>query len=67
MLERTGEWRFLGLDDALEYFGHESRDKDAHHDALTDARLAAKVYMELMKLPPLKVAELGFMFEEEEE
>ena len=51
----------ISLDDALEHFGHERRDLDKPHDALEDARCAAKVYMSIMAMPEMKKAKLGFM------
>ena len=49
------------LDDALEYFGYDRRKEDEFHDALDDARLAAKVYMKAIRLTPLKDSGLGFI------
>lgn len=63
--KRTGNWKVMSLDDALEHFGFERRDEDAAHDALVDARLAAVVYMEASQLTPLKRCPLGFANEEE--
>ena len=48
------------LDDALEHFGHDRRDVDKPHDALEDARCAAKVYMSIMAMPDMKKGKLGF-------
>ena len=59
--KRTENWKLWSLDDALEHFGYARRQEDANHDALHDARLAAKVYMEAIKLPPLKTIDMGFI------
>ena len=48
------------LDSVLEHFGFEPRDEEEKHDAIRDCELTAKIYMELMKLPEPKRAELGF-------
>ena len=48
------------LDDALEYFGHERRDLEKFHEALEDARCAAKVYMSIMQMPEMKKSGLGY-------
>ena len=39
----------FSLDDLLERFGFDRREEDATHDALTDARLTAQVYLAMMK------------------
>ena len=65
MCERVPETKTFILDDVLEHFGFERREEGARHDAREDCTLSAKVYMELMKHPPLKVAELGFDYQEE--
>ena len=52
--------KIKSLDNLLEHFGFEPRDEDVLHNAILDCQLTAKVYMELMKLPPPKVMELGF-------
>ena len=64
--KRTGNWKLIGLDDALEHFCLEPRDENENHDALKDARLAAQVYMAASLLPSLKSSLLGFINEEEE-
>ena len=56
----------IGLDDALDHFGFKQRGEDDAHDALVDARLAAKVYMEASMLPPLKSSLLGHVNEEKQ-
>ena len=61
LCKRTKNWKMWNLDDALEYFGYARREEDADHDALEDARLAAKVYMEAIKLTPLKDSMMGFI------
>ena len=66
LCKRTGNWRLWSLDDALEHFGFGRRGEDDFHDALHDARLAAKVYMQAIKLKPLKQADFGFAVEEED-
>ena len=63
LCKRTENWKIWSLDDALEHFGFDRREPDMFHDALDDARLAAKVYMEAIQLPPLKEAKLGFAHE----
>ena len=60
MANRIPFLNMVTLDDALEHFGHERRDVDKHHDALEDARLAAKVYMSIMAMPEMKKGKLGF-------
>ena len=64
-MDRTGRNWGYRLDDALEWFGFERRKDGAKHDALEDARLAAKVYMEASKLPADRHWEHGFVNEEE--
>ena len=64
--KRTRNWKVLGLDDALEHFGFQPRRVNESHDALVDARLAAKVYMEASMLTPLKSSLLGFLNEKDE-
>ena len=56
--------KYYTLDDVLEHFGYERRDPDAHHDAMRDCELTAKIYMDLMKLPARKTANLGFVKDE---
>ena len=63
--KRTGNWKVIGLDDALEHFGFEKREEGDSHNALVDARLAAQVYMAASTLAPLKSSLLGFINEEE--
>ena len=58
--ERVPDVKIRDLDTLLEHFGFEARDEDVLHNAVLDCQLTAKVYMELMKLPPRKVSELGF-------
>ena len=55
---------FIFLDDVLEYFGHERRDLDKDHNAYDDARLAATIYMEMMKRMDIKNPSLGFVRED---
>ena len=64
--KRTRNWKVIGLDDALEHFGFQPRRETDNHDALVDARLAAKVYMEASMLSPLKSSLLGFQNEKDE-
>jgi len=52
-----------GLDDLLEYFGKERRPIYKLHDAIEDSKLAAFVYMEIMKMPKVKAEDLGFVNE----
>ena len=59
--KRTGNWRLWNLDEALEHFGFQRRPDDAFHDALQDARMAAKVYMKASVLTPLKEEKHGFV------
>ena len=66
LCKRTGNGRLKVLDDALEHFGYKRREEDICRDAVDDARLVAKVYMQAVKLPPLKPAEYGFVIEEDE-
>ena len=61
LCKRTKNWRLWSLDDALEHFGYRRREEDAFHDALDDARLTAKVYMQAVRLHPLKDCDLGFI------
>ena len=65
--KRTGNWRLWNLDEALEHFGFKRRPDDAFHDAIQDARLAAKVYMMAVKLTPLKEEKHGFIEENGED
>ena len=51
------EWN--NLDEVLEHFGFDNRG-DKCHDALTDARCVAKVYMAMMNQPEKKKLSLGF-------
>ena len=60
LAERVPEVKIRDLDTLLEHFGFEARDEDVLHSAVRDCQLTAKVYMKLMKQPPLKVTELGF-------
>ena len=53
--------KMMTLDDVLDHFGHERRDVEKPHDALEDARCAAKVYMSMMAMPEMKKGKLGFM------
>ena len=48
------------LDDVLEECGFDRRDEDADHDAYNDAKLAAKCYMHMVKLPEPYKSKLGF-------
>ena len=48
------------LDSVLEHFGFEPRDEEEKHSAIEDCELTAKIYMELMQLPELKKATLGW-------
>ena len=48
------------LDSVLEHFGFEPRDEEEKHSAIEDCELTAKIYMELMELPELKKATLGW-------
>ena len=61
LCKRTENWRLWSLDDALEHFGYRRRKEDAYHDALDDARLTAKVYMQAVQLAPLKEPDYGFV------
>ena len=54
--------KYKSLDDLLVHFNLAKRDEDVKHDALKDARLAAQVYMCLMKAPKPKKTTLGFPF-----
>ena len=65
--KRTGNWKLWNLDEALEHFGFKRRPDDAYHDAIQDARLAAKVYMMAIKLTPLKEEKHGFVDKNEED
>ena len=65
--KRTGNWRLWNLDEALEHFGFHRRPDDAFHDAVQDARLAAKVYMKASVLTPLKDEMHGFVNGNEED
>ena len=49
------------LDDILAYFGYARRGEYEKHEAVNDCQLAAKVYMKMMQMPPLKKATLGFI------
>lgn len=54
LAERLPNLESRKLDDVLEECGFERRKKDAIHDAVIDAELAAKVYMYLIKLPEVE-------------
>jgi DNA polymerase III epsilon subunit-like protein len=52
--------KFKELDNICSKLDLPMRSPDRPHDALVDAKLAANVYMDLMKRPPPKICELGF-------
>ena len=49
------------LDCCLDYWGFDQRDEAKPHDAMIDCHCAAKVYMKLMQLPPMKTVKGGFI------
>ena len=61
LCKRTENWKMWNLDDALEHFGYARRKENEFHEALDDARLAAKVYMKAIRLKPLKDSGLGYI------
>ena len=60
MSERVPNVNDRTLNGLLEHFGFEAREEGVKHDALTDCILTANVYMEIVKLPEVKTASLGF-------
>ena len=63
MANRDPEIKFGTLDDILEHFGHERRDPDSFHNAYQDAKLTAKIYMDMMQRPVFESVSLGFVKE----
>ena len=66
MCERVPEILTKSLDECVKHFKIKGRKDKTIHDSGEDCLLTAQVYMELMKIAPPKIAELGFDFEEKD-
>ena len=66
MCEREQEIISKSLEECVNHFNIKGRKDERLHDSMEDCLLTAQVYMELMKIAPPKIGELGFDFEEKD-
>ena len=60
LADRMPKCENKSLDDVLEHCGFERREEDEPHDAIEDAKLAAKLYMFLIRQPEPYKSHLDF-------